>query len=283
MKSNLKTLLADILTPDELNLLYTSYDIVGDIAIIRIPEALRQHAKLIAKAVMQTNKCVKTVLRQTASVSGEFRLRKLEWLAGEERTETLHKEYGCLFRIDLAKCYFSPRLSFERMRIAQLVQNGDVVVNMFAGAGCYSVIIAKHSNAEKVFSIDINPVAVKYIEENARLNKVEARVVPLEGDAKLITEEKLQNTADRVLMPLPLKASEYLDVAVSALRSTRGCIHYYDFEHAAKNENPVAKVKTKLSEKLQRLRVDFEMSVGRIVRTTGPRWHQVVIDVEVRK
>ena len=283
MKGNLKALLADTLTPDELNLLYTSYDLVGDIAIIRTPEALRQHATRIAKAIMQTNKCVKTVLRQTAPVSGEFRLRKLEWLVGDERTETLHKEYGCLFRIDLAECYFSPRLSFERMRIAQLVQNGEVVANMFAGVGCYSVVIAKHSNAEKVVSIDINPAAVKYIEENARLNRVEARVVPMEGDAGLIIEEKLQNTADRVLMPLPLKASEYLDVAVSALRSTGGCIHYYDFEHAAKNENPVAKVKTKLSEQLQRLSVDFEMPVGRIVRTTGPRWHQVVVDVKVRK
>jgi len=244
---------------------------------------LKQYTKLIAKAVMQTNKCVKTVLCQTTPVSGEFRLRKLEWLVGDEKTETLHKEYGCLFRIDLAKCYFSPRLSFERMRIAQLVQNGEVVTNMFAGVGCYSVIIAKHSNAEKVFSIDINPVALKYIEENARLNKVEARVVPVEGDAKLIIEEKLRNTADRVVMPLPMKACEYLDSAVSALRSTGGYIHYYDFEHATKNENPVEKVKTKLSEKLQRLGVDFEMPVGRIVRTTGPRWHQVVVDVKVER
>jgi tRNA (guanine37-N1)-methyltransferase len=283
MKSNLKAVLADTLTSEELRFLYKSYDIVGDIAVIRVPEPLKRHIKLIAKAVMQINKSVKTVLHQVDPVSGDFRLRKLRWVIGERKTEVLHKEYGCLFKIDLGKCYFSPRLSFERVRIAQLVQVGEVVINMFAGVGCYSIIIAKHSKAEKVYSLDINPVAVKYIEENARLNKVEYRVVPVEGDTKVIIEEKLQNTADRVLMPLPEKAYEYLDYAVLALKPTGGYVHYYGFEHATKNENSVEKVRAKLSEKLQKLYVDFEVSSSRVVRTTGPRWYQVVVDVKVRK
>jgi len=283
MKGNLKVLLSDTLTPEELKFLYKSYDIVGDIAIIQVPNPLKQHTKAIAKTVMQINKSVKTVLHQVTPVSGDLRLRKLEWIVGDRKTETLHKEYGCFFRIDLAKCYFSPRLSFERMRTAQLVQAGEVVINMFAGVGCYSIIIAKHSKAEKVYSIDINPAAVEYIEENSRLNKVEDRVVPLEGDAKAVVNEKFQNTADRVLMPLPEKAYEYFDCAVFALKPTGGCIHYYDFEHTTKNENPVEKVKVKLSEKLQRLNVDFEISSSRVVRTTGPRWYQVVVDVKVRK
>lgn len=184
MMGNLKALLAGTLTPEEHNFLYKSYDIVGDIAIIRVPNPLKQHTKLIAKAVMQINKSVKTVLHQVAPVSGDLRLRKLEWIVGDRKTETLYKEYGCLFEIDLAKCYFSSRLSFERMRTAQLVQAREVVINMFAGVGCYSIIIAKHSKAERIYSIDINPAVVKYIEENAKLNKVEDRVVPVEGDAK---------------------------------------------------------------------------------------------------
>jgi len=283
MKGNLKALLADTLSPEELKILYKSYDIVGDVAIIRVPEPLKRHSKIIAKGVMQSNKSIRTVLHQVAPVSGDLRLRKLKWIVGDRKTETLHKEYGCLFKIDLAKCYFSPRLSFERMRIAQLVQPNEVVVNMFAGVGCYSVIIARHAKAEKVYSIDINPVAVGYIEENARLNKVQDRVVPIEGDAKIIIEEKLQNVADRVLMPLPEKAYEYLDYAVHALKPTVGYVHYYDFEHATKNENPMEKVKAKLLEKLRKLDVDFEMPVSRVVRTTGPNWYQVVVDVKVKK
>jgi len=283
MRGNLKAFLSNSLTPKELESLYKSYDIVGDIAILRVPEPLKQHTKPIAKAIMQINKSVKTVLHQVTPVSGDLRLRKLEWIAGDRKTETLHKEYGCTFRIDLAQCYFSPRLSFERMRIAQLVQTSEVVINMFAGVGCYSIIIAKHSKVEKVYSIDINPFAVRYIEENARLNRVENRVVPVEGDAKVIVEGRFQNTADRVLMPLPEKAYEYLDCAVLALKPMGGFVHYYDFEHATKDENPVEKVKTKLLEKLQKLNVDFVMPFSRVVRTTGPRWYQVVIDIKVKK
>jgi len=283
MKGNLKEHLADTLTREELEFLYKSYDIIGDIAVVKVPEPLKKHTKLIAKSIMQINKSVKTVLLQVGPVSGDLRLRKLKWIIGEKRTETLHKEYGCLFKINLKECYFSPRLSYERMRIAQLVQADEVVINMFAGVGCYSVIIAKHSRAERIYSIDINPVAVKYIEDNIKLNKVEDRVVSVEGDAKVIIIERLHDTADRVLMPLPKKAYEYLDYAIFALKSTGGYVHYYDFVHATKNENPVEKIKAKLSQKLQELNVDFEIPVTRVVRTTGPRWYQVVVDVRVRK
>jgi tRNA (guanine37-N1)-methyltransferase len=283
MKGDLKTLLAGKLEPWELKLVYRSYDVVGDIAIIRIPEPLKQQSKIIAEAVMQTHKRVKTVLRQVSPVSGDFRLRELEWVVGERKTETVYKEHGCLSKVDLKTCYFSPRLSYERMRIAQKVQPNEVVVNMFAGVGCYSIIIAKFSEAEKIYSIDINPVAVQYMQENVKLNRVEERVIPIQGDAKKVIEERLQNTADRVLMPLPGKAYEYLDCAVLALKSTGGWIHYYDFEHARKGENPIEKIKVKVYGKLKRIGANFEVPFGRIVRTTGPNWYQVVLDVQVKK
>lgn len=280
MRGDLKAVLADRLKPRELELLCKSYDVVGDIAIIRVPDALKNRSKIIAEAIVQTQKRVKTVLCQASPVSGDLRLRKLEWVAGEKKTETLHKEHGCLFKVNLKKCYFSPRLSHERMRISQQVQSSEVIVNMFSGVGCYSIIIAKHSAAEKIYSIDINPAAVRYMRENVKLNKVGARVVPIQGDAKNVIDESLQNIADRVLMPLPKRAYEYLDYAVQALKPTGGWIHYYDFEHAKKDESPVEKVKDKVVERLQNFGVDFEASFGRIVRTTGPNWYQVALDVQ---
>jgi len=206
MKENLRLLLADKLESWELKLVYKSYDIVGDIAVIRVPEPLKQRSKIIAETVMQTNKRIKAVWRQTSSVSGGFRLRDLELVLGERKTETLHKEHGCIFKVDLEKCYFSPRLSHERMRIAEQIQPSEVILNMFAGVGCYSVIIAKHSNPEKIFSIDINPVAIQCMQENIRLNKVEEKVIPVQGNAKKVIEERWKNVADRVLMPLPERA-----------------------------------------------------------------------------
>jgi len=283
MKANLRLLLADKLEPWELKLVYKSYDVVGDIAVIRVPEPLKQQSKIIAEAVMQTTKRLRAVWRQTSSVSGNFRLRGLEFVLGERKTITLHKEHGCIFKVDLEKCYFSPRLSYERMRIAEQIQLGEVILNMFAGVGCYSIMIAKHSKPEKIFSIDINRVAIQCMQENIRFNKVEEKVVPVQGDAKKVIEERLQNVADRVLMPLPEKAYEYLDYALLALKPTGGRIHYYDFEHAKKPEDPIEKIVAKVSEKLQTLGVNFIVEFERIVRTTGPNWYQVVLDIRVNE
>jgi len=276
----LQEVLADKLKPHELRLMYKSYDIIGDIAVIRIPDSLNRK-ELIAEAVMQTHKHVKTVLQQTSPVSNEFRLRRLEWVAGEKKTETFYREYGCVFKVNLEKCYFSPRLSHERMRIAKQVQPSEVVVNMFAGVGCYSILIAKHSQASRIYSIDLNPDAVQYMLENVLLNKVQNRVVPIHGNAEKVVQQTLKKSADRVLMPLPEKAYEYLDYALLALKPTGGWVHFYAFEHAKKPENPIEKAEAKVVEKLRRLNVDFEIPFHRIVRGVGPNYFQIVLDVKL--
>ncbi len=143
------------------------------------------------------------------------------------------------------------------------------------------MIIARQSETKKIFSVDVNPIAVQYMRENIKLNKVEGRIVAVLGDARVVIEDRLQNIADRVLMPLPQKAYEYLDYALMALKPTGKWIHYYDFAHARKTEDPVEKVKTKVSEKLRKIDLDFEMPFQGIVREVGPNWFQVVIDVVV--
>jgi len=231
---------------------------------------------------MNTHREIKSVWRQSSSVSGDYRLRSLEFLLGTKTTETHYKEHGCIYKTDLRKTYFSPRLSYERLRIAKLIQRGETVLNMFAGVGCYSISIAKHSEPKKVYSIDVNPCAFQYLNENIRLNRVEKVVVSIHGDAKTVTENKLQNVADRVLMPLPERAYKYLDYALLALKPEGGWIHYYDFEYAKKNENPIQKTETKVSKKMRLLCTDFQVEFGRIVRPIGPRWYQVVLDIHVK-
>ncbi|MEM1565892.1 MAG: class I SAM-dependent methyltransferase family protein [Candidatus Bathyarchaeia archaeon] len=279
MRKRLKTLLAAVLSPEELNAVYNSYDIIGDIAVIRLNENSRRYSQIIAKTIMEVHKNVKTVLAQVGPVYGDFRLRKLEYIAGENRTKTVHRESGCVFAVDLEKCYFSPRLHYERMRIAKLVRDGEIIVNMFAGVGCFSIIIAKHSKAAKIYSIDINPTAVQFMKENIILNRVYEKVIPLEGDAKEVIQQKLRSTADRVLMPLPEKALEYLPYAFLALKNGVGWIHFYAFEHANRKENPVEKSMEKVANKLGEMSVAFEIPFGRVVRTTGPNWYQIVVDI----
>jgi tRNA (guanine37-N1)-methyltransferase len=282
LKGNLKTVLADKLKPEQLKQIYKTYDIVGDVAIVRVPEPQRHLSKLIAEAIMDTHREVKSVWRQVSSVSGDYRLRGLEFLLGEKTTETLYKEHGCVYKTDLRKAYFSPRLSYERLRIAKLIQPKEVVLNMFAGVGCYSIAIAKHSQPRKVYSVDVNPCAVHYLRENIRLNRVADVVVPIQGDAKKVTEQQMQNVANRVLMPLPERAYSYLDYARLALKPAGGWIHYHGFEYANKKENPIEKAETKVSEKMRRLCREFQVEFGRIVRPIGPRWYQVVLDIHMK-
>jgi tRNA (guanine37-N1)-methyltransferase len=152
---------------------------------------------------------------------------------------------------------------------------------MFSGVGCFSIIIAKKVSQTKVFSIDVNPIAVQYMEENVNLNRVYNKVIPLLGDSKDIIKAQLQGTADRVLMPLPEKALEYLPYAVSAIKKAGGWIHYYDFQHAASSEKPVEKTKLKVAQKLDNIGVGYIFAFSRVVRSTGPNWFQTVLDIQI--
>ncbi|HSV50401.1 MAG TPA: class I SAM-dependent methyltransferase family protein [Candidatus Acidoferrales bacterium] len=280
MTKRFKEKLANTLPPEVLSKIYSSFDVVGDIAIIKAP-ANAADAEAVAKQIMALHKNVKTVLSQTSPVKGDHRVRELTLLAGENKTVTKYKEAGCFFAVDIEKCYFSPRLKHERLRIASQVSPNETVVNMFAGVGCFSIIIAKTVPQTQVYSIDINPTAYQYMIENVRFNRVFGKVYPILGDSKHLVETKLQGVADRVLMPLPEKALEYLPTAVSALKKTGGWIHYYDFQHASHSEDPREKTEQKVAQKLDNLGTHYMFACSRIIRPTGPNWYQTVLDIQV--
>ena len=263
--------------------LYRSYDIVGKIAIIRIPKQLEEYSDLIAKGIMEIHREVKSVWKQSSSISGDYRLRNLEFITGEKTTQTLYKEHGCIYKTDLRKVYFSPRLSYERYRIAKLVQKDEVILNMFAGVGCFSIAIAKHAKPKKIYSIDINPIAHKYQQENIRLNRVDNKIFPIQHDAKVVIEKKLNNFADRILMPLPEKAYDYLEYAILALKTNGGRVHYYDFEYAKKKKDLLQRVESKVLNKIQPFCKKAHIEFSRFVRSIGPRWYQVVLDIDIQK
>jgi tRNA (guanine37-N1)-methyltransferase len=260
-------------------MVYNSFDIIGDIAIIKHHNI--QNPQVVAEMIMDVHRSVKAVFTPTTRIEGDYRIRQLKYLTGEKRTITSHKESGCIFKVDVEKCYFSPRLSNEHKRIAELVLPGETIVNMFAGVGSFSVSIAKTQADSRVYSIDVNPTAVSYMKENVEINAVSSQVLCLLGDSKEIIQEELQHCADRILMPLPEKALEYLPYAVLALKKVGGWIHYYDFQHAQGKEDPVQKAKILLSQKLDSLGVGYIFKTSRIIRTTGPNWYQIVLDVHI--
>jgi tRNA (guanine37-N1)-methyltransferase len=281
LRKRLRKTLAEAFPSSDCAGVYSAFDIVGDIAIIKKPNDSSVSALDVAEAIMKRHMNVKAVFVQDAKVHGDFRLRGLTHIAGEKRTSTVHKESGCSFKVNIEKCYFSPRLSGERTRIANLIQPNETVINMFAGVGCFSIIISKHVRTARVYSIDINPLAVQFMTENIRLNRVYGKVIPMLGDSKAIVQTQLESCADRVLMPLPEKAFEYLPSAVSALKPSGGWLHVHVFEHSGKGEDPANKAKQKLEDALDGLGLDFAITLVRLVRKVGPNWFQLVADVQL--
>jgi len=280
-RKRLREKLSSDLSLQDLTQIYNSFDIVGDIAIIKMHNGNNTNAKAVANKIMSIHRGVKSVFVQDGPILGEFRVRALRLVAGENETITRYKESGCVFAVDVEKCYFSPRLLHERSRIACLIKPDEIVVNMFAGVGCFSIIIARTLDQTKIFSIDVNPVAIKFMNENIRINRVFGKVIPLLGDSKEIIKVHLRGKADRVLMPLPEKALEYLPYALCSLKKQGGWVHYYDFQHAVGNENPVEKTRLKVAEKLDSLGVGYVFAFSRVVRRTGPNWYQTVLDIHV--
>ncbi len=274
----LKRSLENILTSQESQELISSFDQIGDIIIVRIPDSLLTKKKIIGETLLNEVKIAKSVFYQASAVEGDFRTRNLEILAGEDKTETEYKEFGCKFTVDVENAFFSPRLSTERERIANLVQNGETIVNMFAGVGMFSIMIAKKKKCT-VYSIDINPIAAKLCEKNIISNKLAGNIISINGDASQVIQEQLENKSDRTLMLLPERSDEFLESAINATKSG-GIIHYYSHIHADKKLNA-----GKLSEEhyLQVTPVKSEILGSKIVRAVGPRYYQTVVDVKISK
>ena len=190
---------------------------------------MKTYEKPIGEAILETHKNIKTVLAKAGAISGTFRLREFTFVAGERKTQTVHKEFGCQYHVDVAKAYFSPRLSHEHMRVASLVQEGETVADLFAGVGPFSVLIGKKNPKVKVYAVDLNPDAVELLKVNVRVNRVENRVFPILGDAREIAQAKLEGLADRVIMNLPETAIDFVDAACQAIKPEGGIIHFYGF------------------------------------------------------
>jgi tRNA (guanine37-N1)-methyltransferase len=279
MPHMLKQVLGSILTPEETAQVYSAFDQVGDIVIIKIPDELGAKKHVIADAILANVKTAKTVFAQVSAVKGDYRVRELEFLTGENRTMTEYKEHGCRFKVDVAKTYFSPRLSTERLRIAKMVGDSETIVNMFAGVGTYSVVIARTNKTCWVYSIDSNQAASDLDKINAKLNKVHERVVSICGEASKVINEQLVGKADRVIMPLPERAREFIEPAVLALKC-KGIVHY--FAHV-KADNKRASKELGSKDAHDAFQKYFHEVLGvTVVREVGPRIYQIVADVSVR-
>lgn len=281
MSKFLKKLLKGVLADEDLEKVYSSFDMIGDIAIIKIPDSLLTKKNVIGKVILESIKNLKSVFLQSSSVSGEYRLRGLEVIAGDEKYVTFYREYGCKFLVNVATSYFSPRLSTERLRISNLVSPGELVVNMFAGVGTFSVIMAK-KHPIKVYNIDSNLDAYILSIMNSKLNKLNDRIFSIHGDSQQVLRSKtFKDRIDRVLLPLPERAHEFVDISIDCLKPSGGHLHFFSHIKSNTKAQVVPTSEAYIRNLFSKYR--FEIEHTQIVRDVAPRLYQTVTDLFISK
>ncbi|MBI4139603.1 class I SAM-dependent methyltransferase [Candidatus Woesearchaeota archaeon] len=272
----LHKILKEIITKKEIKKMPASFDVIGEIAIIEVPKELKKKEKKIAQKIIETFKQVKTVAKKAGIHKGEFRTRKTKIIGGEKTKETIQKESGTIIKLNIDKCYYSPRYGTERLRIAKQVKEGEKILVMFSGVGPFPLVIAKNSKPEKIVGVEKNPECHKYALENKKLNKKTGEKIEfIEGDVKNIVP-KIKNQFDRVAMPLPKGGENFLSTAIRAVKPG-GILHFYDFATPEKFEESANKIIEECKKEKRKCKVLRITKCGEV----KPRTYRICIDATI--
>jgi len=256
------------------------FDIIGDLAIIKKDNNLNEEDYYTISNTIINLGYAKSVYLQTSPHSGLERTRSLKWLAGEQRTATLHKENNYLLKVDIEKVFFTPRLHAEHLRIGKLVKPNEYVFNMFSGVGAFSIAIAVYAMPELIISSDINEYATKLTLENAHINKVSSLIEVIRSDSGFLSEG-FSNIFDRILMPLPLLAKTYMPQAIKALKR-EGWIHAYDAYYGKSRRDAIRSAVHDYTYLMRKLNVSYYYLDGHVVGSIAPHRYRVVVDIFIK-
>lgn len=251
-----------------------SFDSIGSIAILPL---YSKNSREIAGHLLSSYKNIHTVLQKVGKVGGRLRVPGLGFIAGKKKFETVHHESNCLMKIDVKKCFFSPRLSNDRLDIAKHVKKGENILVMFSGIGPYGLVIAKNSRAKSVCMIELNRIAHKYALENIKLNKLK-NTTAIQGDVrKIIPKLKKKMKFDRIVMARPQLKDDFLDVALKIAKKG-AIIHFYDF---LQEENMPDEAVQKIASACRKARKKFKILIWKKALEIGPRKWRVRVDFKV--
>jgi len=272
MALSLKDSLSGVLTAEELQELVGSYDVVGDIAIIIVPETLKTYEELIANVILANNRSIRVVAKRAGLYGGEFRTIPLCILAGENRKETEAREFGIRLRLNPERVYYSVRSGNERRRIAALVTPGESVLVLFSGVAPYPLVISRFSCARIIVGIEKNPEAHIYALQNLQINKKLRNIILYLGDARRVIPT-FRERFDRVVMPLPTMAGTFLPDALRVLKPG-GYLHFYDLQRSDSFADSLTKITVTCSA------VNRQVACFSIVRCghCGPRTYRICVD-----
>ncbi len=262
------------LSASEKKFMPSSFDSLGDVAIIEIPKELKGKEKVLAEALLRVHKSFESVYMKTGAHEGVFRQEPVKLLAGKMKKFATYKEHGCTFHISIGKVFFSPRLSTERKRISALIKPGEKVAALFAGTGPFPIVFAKNSKMGEAVAIELNPRAVQDMKENIALNRVQGKVEPVLGDVKKLAP-KFSGKFDRAVMPLPKGGETFLEDALKYLKPQGGVVHFYQF---VSTDSMFAEPLKQIEKACKAQGKKFEVLEKRKVRSYAPDIVQVVVD-----
>jgi tRNA (guanine37-N1)-methyltransferase len=259
----------------ELKILPRSFDVLGEIALIQIPRELEEKEKIIGEMLLELNKHVKTVYGK-GKFYGRLRKQKIRLIAGKNQEETIYKESGCLMKLNIKTCYFSPRLSTDRLDVAKKVKKKENVLVMFSGVAPYGLVIAKHSKCKKVVNVELNRECTKYAKINIRLNRL-SNCEAVQGDVKKICPEfkKKKIYFDRIVMARPQLKDTFLKEAFLAAKKGT-IIHFQDFVNQKEIDKDISRKRVLEAAKSSRKKV--RISDFKILRELAPYKYHVRVD-----
>jgi tRNA wybutosine-synthesizing protein 2 len=247
---------------------------IGSVVILRLPEKLQEYQQMIGKVYAEVLGC-RSTLNDQGGILGVYRQPQVEVIFGSSDTETLHRENGIRYKLDPQKTMFSSGNLKERQRMATISRNDEIVVDLFAGIGYFTLPLAVYSQPERIIACEINPVAFRYLCENVVLNHVSNIVEPLLGDNRCVAPK---DCADRVILGYLHNPEVFVPVALSCLRNQRGMLHYHarvPFELIPKQ--PLAEIE----EVAMRCHRSVELVHTEVVKSYAPGIHHVVLDVRI--
>ena len=281
-KDNFKEKLREILSDEELSVLPRGFQVIGRVIIIKLNPLLLEKKILIAQKYMELLPSTKSVYLNMGRIKGKYRTpEKIVFLVGEDDPIVEHKEHGVIYRFDFTKIMFSMGNLNERKFLSTLVKENEVIVDMFAGIGYFSLPIAKHSKPKIIYSIELNLESFKFLTENIKINHLDDIIVPINGDSKSEVI-KLSNSgvrADRVIMGIFPAPKDFIKEALTLTKESGTTFHY---EGVATKENYLS-LFNEFKEIAKASNFKCELLSKRFVKSYGPHLYHIVIDILVFK
>ncbi|MFX1497191.1 MAG: class I SAM-dependent methyltransferase family protein [Promethearchaeota archaeon] len=277
-KDILKEKLKSVLTEQEFSYLPSGFQNLGKIMILRLNSKLYESRFLIGTTCLEIYHNFRSVYLNSGKIIGKFRIpEKMELIAGEDNPIVEHKEHNVIYKFDITKLMFSKGNVNERKYLASLVKQGEIIVDMFAGIGYFSLPIAKNAKPSKIYSIELNPDAYRYLVENIKLNHLEGIIIPIQGDCKqeVIKLSKLTISVDRVIMGVLPAPKKYIKNAL-ALVNENGTIYHYE---GVINKEDYMMLFEEFKEIANAEKINCELLGKRFVKSYGPNLYHTVIDI----